>query len=102
MGTDGIGQPVVSFEWQGDGPELSQQISTRLLDQQLGIFLDDELLSAPIVNAVIRDRGVITNVPFDRARELVIQLNSGALPLQPLMCPGSLVLAIRRLALDST
>ena len=82
VGTDGIGQPLVSFEWRDDGPELSLQITTRLLDRQLGIFLDDELLSTPIVNQPIRERGVITGVPFDRARELVVQLNSGALPLQ--------------------
>ena len=82
VGTDAVGQPLVSFEWRDDGPELSEQITSRLLDRALGIFLDNELLSAPNVNAVIRDRGVITGVPFDRARELVIQLNSGALPLQ--------------------
>jgi preprotein translocase subunit SecD len=50
----------------------------------LGIFLDNELISAPTVQAVIKDKGVITGVTIDEAKILVVQLNSGALdiPLQ--------------------
>ncbi|MSQ41917.1 MAG: protein translocase subunit SecD [Dehalococcoidia bacterium] len=79
--TDQLGNPAVAFEFQGDGGRLFQQITTRLLQLPLGIFLDDELISAPIVSSVISDRGVITGVTLERAREMVIQLNSGALPL---------------------
>jgi preprotein translocase subunit SecD len=82
VATDNIGQPAVSFELTGDGPDLFQQITTRLLDRQMAIFLDDEILSAPVINSVIRDRGQITGLPFTRAQELVVQLNAGALPLQ--------------------
>jgi preprotein translocase subunit SecD len=79
---DQAGQAQVGFEWREEGPELFEQITTRLLNLPLGIFLDDELLSSPTVNGIIRDRGVITGVPLQRARELVVQLNSGALPVQ--------------------
>ena len=41
-----------------------------------------ELLSAPVVQGVISDSGTITGLGLDRARELVVQLNAGALPLQ--------------------
>ena len=82
VGTDALGQPLVSFEFRDEGPRLFEQVTKRLLNQQLGIFLDDELLSFPTVNAVISARGVITGVPFERARQLVVQLNSGALPLE--------------------
>jgi preprotein translocase subunit SecD len=82
VSTDQIGNPAVSFELQGDGPDLFEQITTRLVGRQLAIFLDDELLSAPNVQSVIRDRGQITGLSLDRAQELVIQLNSGALPLE--------------------
>ncbi len=80
--TDALGNPTLAFEWRDDGPELSEQITGRLLNQPLGIFLDDELLSSPTVNAVIRERGVITGMTLSRARVLVVQLNSGALPLE--------------------
>lgn len=82
VSSDALGNPAVSFEMQGIGPELFGQVTTRLLGRQLAIFLDDELLSAPTVQSEIRDRGQITNLPLDRARELVVQLNSGALPLE--------------------
>ena len=85
---DAAGLPVVAFEWTGDGPELSEQITTRLLNQPLGIFLDDEALSAPNVNAVIRGSGVITGMSLSGrdgrigANDLVTLLNSGAVPLE--------------------
>lgn len=82
VGQDALGNPVVQFEWQGNGPELSRQITTRLMGQPLGIFLDNQLLSSPTVNGVIANQGSITGVGLEQARELVVQLNSGALPLQ--------------------
>ncbi len=82
VGADAIGSPLVGFEWLGDGPELSEQVTSRLLGLPLAIFLDDELLSTATVQSVIRDRGSITNLPLDRAQELVVQLNAGALPIE--------------------
>ena len=79
---------MVYFEWQGDGPELSRQVTERLRGQPLGIFLDNQLLANPTVQGTIEDRGTITGVPLatqgDRvgARDLVVQLNAGALPVQ--------------------
>ncbi|MBG92821.1 MAG: protein translocase subunit SecD [Chloroflexi bacterium] len=82
VSTDQLGNPAVSFELQGSGPEIFEQITTRQLGKPIAIFLDDELLSAPVVNAIIRGQGQISGLSFERARELVIQLNSGALPLE--------------------
>jgi preprotein translocase subunit SecD len=89
VGTDQIGNPVVQFEWNGDGSQLSKQITTRLLNQPLGIFLDNEALATPNVNGVIENQGTITGLPLTTtadgrtgARDLVVQLNSGALPVQ--------------------
>ncbi len=79
---DQAGLPVVGFAFQGDGGELFRQITTRDLGGRIAIFLDTELLSAPTVQAVIADSGSITGLSLDRANELVVQLNAGALPLQ--------------------
>ena len=79
--TDLLGNPAVAFQMQDEGPDLFEQVTTRLLGQQMAIFVDQELISDPVIQAVIRDRGQITGLSLDRARELVIQLNSGALPL---------------------
>jgi preprotein translocase subunit SecD len=75
------GQPQVAFEFDSEGAVLFEQITTRLLGKPLGIFLDNELISAPRVNAVIRDRGVIEGLTLEEARTLAIQLNAGALPV---------------------
>ncbi len=82
VGFDQVGNPFVGFEFQGDGGELFRQITQRRLNQQIAIFLDNELLSAPQVSAVITDSGTITGLTLQRARELVVQLNAGALPLE--------------------
>ncbi|MCX6008909.1 MAG: protein translocase subunit SecD [Chloroflexi bacterium] len=77
-------EPEVSFEWNTEGAILFEQITQRNLQKPLGIFLDDKLISAPTVQAVIKETGVITGLNLEEARTLAIQLNSGSLdvPLQ--------------------
>jgi len=70
----------IAFEWNAEGAILFKQITTRNLNKPLGIFLDNELISAPTVQAVIEAQGVIEgNFSLDEAKTLAIQLNSGAL-----------------------
>jgi preprotein translocase subunit SecD len=75
------GVPEVAFEWDSEGARLFEAITQRNLEQPLGIFLDNGLISAPRVTTVIRDRGVITGLTLQEARLLAIQLNAGALPV---------------------
>ncbi len=82
VGFDQAGLPLVGFSFQGDGGQLFQQITTRLIGKQVAIFLDNEQLSAPVVQSVISDTGQISGLQLERAQELVVQLNAGALPLQ--------------------
>jgi preprotein translocase subunit SecD len=72
-------QPEVAFEFNTEGAVLFKQITTRNLNKPLGIFLDNEIISAPTVQAVIADKGVITGLSLNEAKTLAIQLNSGAL-----------------------
>jgi preprotein translocase subunit SecD len=85
---DNLGQLLLIFEWDETGAQLSEQITSRLIDQQLAIFDgDDALLGddgipiAPIVNAVISDRGQIEGLSLDEATSLSNQLNFGRLPV---------------------
>jgi preprotein translocase subunit SecD len=73
------GQPEVAFEWNSEGATLFEQITKRDLNKPLGIFLDNQLISAPTVQAVISDRGVITGLSLADAKTLAVQLNSGTL-----------------------
>ncbi len=75
------GLPEVAFEFDDEGSALFEDITSRLIGHRLGIFLDGDLVSAPTVQAKIRSRGVITGVTREAAHILVIQLNSGPLPV---------------------
>jgi preprotein translocase subunit SecD len=71
--------PEVAFEFDSEGAILFEQITQRNLKKPLGIFLDNQLISAPTVQSVIKDKGVITGLKLEDARTLAIQLNSGSL-----------------------
>jgi SecD/SecF fusion protein len=71
--------PEVAFEWNSEGALLFEEITQRNQQKPLGIFLDNQLISAPTVQAVIKEKGVITGLTLENARNLAIQLNSGSL-----------------------
>jgi preprotein translocase subunit SecD len=80
---DQAGRPEILFELDSQGTKLFADATTRLRGQQLGIFIDDQAITTPTVQEPItQGRGRITgSFTIDEARELAIQLNSGALPL---------------------
>jgi len=71
--------PEVAFEWNDEGAVLFEQVTKRNLQKPLGIFLDNQLISDPTVQAVIKSSGVITGPEIKEAQTLSIQLNSGSL-----------------------
>ncbi|MEX0683958.1 MAG: protein translocase subunit SecD [Dehalococcoidia bacterium] len=76
--------PGVSIEFTGEGTTLFEQITQRLAPTKpLGIFLDDELISAPIVQSTITQGSTIISgsESLDEAKNLAIQLNAGSLPV---------------------
>ena len=75
------GLPDVAFEFNSDGAQVFGQITQRLIQKPLGIFLDGQEISAPTVQAVLTNSGVITGLTLDQARLLALQLNAGALPV---------------------
>ncbi|MBI4328340.1 MAG: protein translocase subunit SecD [Chloroflexi bacterium] len=77
-----LGTPEVILEFNDVGGRAFQEISRRNLLKPLGIFLDDQLVSAPIIQAEIQanQRPRITGLDLEQARILAIQLNAGAFP----------------------
>jgi preprotein translocase subunit SecD len=85
---DQYGQPLLLFEWDATGAQLSKQITTRLLGKYLAIYLGDEPLRgedghiiAPKVNEVIEDKGEIEGLSLADADELSLLLNAGRMPV---------------------
>ncbi len=75
--------PVVLLSFNPEGRELFSKITKENVGRILAIFLDGEVISAPVIREEIRDgRAQISGgfTPIE-ARELVRDLNFGALPV---------------------
>jgi len=88
LSQDNLGRLLLVFEWDEEGSQLSEEITSRLIDKPLGIFEGDESLRgedgrpiAPIVRSTITDRGQIEGLSLNEASGLSIQLNAGRLPV---------------------
>ena len=77
------GSPSVGLEFTPEGGKKFAEITKRNIDKPLAVFLDEKVVTAPNVsNAITDGKAVITgNFTVDEAKQLVIQLNAGALPL---------------------
>jgi preprotein translocase subunit SecD len=84
VSVDPYGSPIVVIEWDSEGGYLFEKITERNLHKPLAIFLDNELISAPIVRSIIT-AGTAGHIEgqftISEAQKLAIQLNSGALDL---------------------
>lgn len=73
--------PQVNLQFNGEGAKLFGEITTRNVGKPVGIFLDDQQLSAPTVQAAITSGQAVITGQFSVAevRELATLLNAGAL-----------------------
>jgi protein-export membrane protein SecD len=76
-------EPLVSVRFTAEGGDLFEEITRANVGNQLGIFLDGELLSAPNINEAIAGGTAVISGGFtpDEARDLAQNLNFGALPV---------------------
>jgi preprotein translocase subunit SecD len=77
------GEPEIKIEFNDEGAKLFGEITKRNIGKPVAIFLDNEIISAPTVQTAITDGNAVITGKFtaDEAKELVIQLNAGALPV---------------------
>lgn len=91
-GTDGTvpNQPIVVVNFTEEGATLFEQITTEHEGKQLAIFLDGEAISQPVIQEPITGGSATITGDFtpQEARELVQNLNFGALPV-PIELVGS-------------
>lgn len=92
VGADAYNDPqtnniVVSYEFNEQGGKLSEDLTGKSIGRLMGIVLDDNLLSAPVIRDKIGTRGQITlgrsgnrEQRFKEAQMLALALKSGALP----------------------
>jgi len=75
--------PIVLLSFNDKGKDLFANLTTDNVGKPIAIFLDNELISSPIVNEPIRDGNAQISGQFTitEAKELVKNLNLGALPV---------------------
>jgi preprotein translocase subunit SecD len=75
------GRPCVNFTLTRDGAARFGRITGANIGRQLAIVLDNRVVSAPVVQGQITDRGEITgSFTPQQAQDLSLVLRSGALP----------------------
>lgn len=82
IGFDNITRrPAVLLEFNNQGAEFFSQLTERNIGKPLAIFLDNELISSPVVNEKIAGgQAQITGLNLEEAKLLVQRFNAGALP----------------------
>ncbi len=76
-------EPIVQLEFNDEGAKMFEEITTKYVGRSLAIFLDGKVVSAPRINEPISGGAAIITGQFtpDEAKELVRNLNFGALPV---------------------
>jgi preprotein translocase subunit SecD len=79
---DRFGSPAVNFLLTADAGRRFQDLTRKNQGQLLAIVLDRKIISAPRINAVIAESGVIEggNFTLESSEDLALKLRSGALP----------------------
>jgi preprotein translocase subunit SecD len=77
------GEPTVLLEFNAEGTQQFADISRRNVGKPVAIYLDEYILSAPVIQEPILDGNAVISGNFttEEAKQLVVAINSGALPL---------------------
>jgi protein-export membrane protein SecD len=83
-GTQGLPtEPAVLLTFNSEGAELFETLTTENVGRVMGIFLDGQVISAPVINEPIPGGTAVVSGSFtaEEARELARNINFGALPV---------------------
>jgi len=76
-------KPLILLQFNDEGAKIFEEITSRNVKKPLAIYIDETLISAPVVQeAISGGRAQITgDFTYDSAKELARNLNAGALPV---------------------
>ncbi|MGC5328805.1 protein translocase subunit SecD [Brevibacillus sp. SYSU BS000544] len=82
VGVDELNRPIIQIEVKDK--EKLKQVTQKLIEKPLAIYLDDQLLSAPTVKSILVDGKATISGDYTQteAQELSDVINLGALPLK--------------------
>jgi preprotein translocase subunit SecD len=81
--SQGLSKPQVAIEFDDEGAKLFANLTKKNLGKRMAILIDGQIVSAPTVQSEITNgKAVITgNFTEKEAKDLVVRLNEGALPV---------------------
>lgn len=84
QGSSGIEEAVVTLKFNEEGTKLFAEATQKYLNQKIEIKLDDEVISAPVVNvAIVNGEAVIEGMEdIEEAGNLAELIRGGALPVK--------------------
>lgn len=108
-GTNALGgEPLVSIQFNAEGAELFEKITSENIDRVMAIFLDGEIISAPVIRQGISggqaqiSGGFVGAEGAREAKELAGNLRLGALPVPiELQRTQTIGATLGKVALDS-
>lgn len=76
-------EPTVSLQFDSDGAKIFSELTKKNIQKPIAISLDDQIISAPTVQTIITNGQAVITGKFSvtEAKQLVVQLNAGALPV---------------------
>ncbi len=79
---NGVNEYVVSLIFDSEGAKKFEEATGNLVGQQMGIYMDEALISNPVVQTRISGgQAVITGMEdYEEAKDLADKINAGALP----------------------
>ncbi len=81
VGKDSYGAPAVSFRLNRAGAKKFEKVTREHRGEKLAIVLDNKVMSAPVIEDVIYDSGIIRGrFTLEEANDLAIILRAGSLP----------------------
>ncbi|KYH36024.1 protein translocase subunit SecD [Clostridium tepidiprofundi DSM 19306] len=80
---DQFGKPEIKLELTTDGAKKFADATRKFVKQKISIYMDDQVLTAPVVNDVITDGNAVIsgNMTQDEAAYQASIIKSGALPV---------------------
>lgn len=91
---DEVGSPQVAIQFDDQGAKMFEDLTDRLKDKQLAIFVGGDLISAPRVNQkIVGGKAVITGAgSLKQALKLATDLNTGAIDA-PIILSGQMTIS---------
>jgi preprotein translocase subunit SecD len=79
--SDNFGRPAVGFTLSPEAAQRFAQFTQTHIGKRMAIVLDNKVVSAPVIQAKIYDKGIITGrFTLQEVKNLVVILKGGALP----------------------